>query len=44
MVSAKMWKGARDLMAACKKKVQILETENERLKKLNTALKKKLNL
>lgn len=42
LVSAKMWKGARDLYASCKKRVQELEVENEKLKSLNIALKKEL--
>lgn len=44
VVSVKMWKGARDLYSSCKKRVQELEVENEKLKRLNTALKKKLHL
>jgi CRP-like cAMP-binding protein len=44
VVSAKMWKGARDLYTSCKKRVQELETENKKLHVLNTALKKKLTL
>ena len=43
-VSAKMWKGARELYSACKNKVQVLEAENEKLKTMNIALKKKLGL
>jgi len=42
VVSIKMWKGARDLYSSCKKRVQELEVENEKLKLLNSALKKKL--
>ena len=42
VVSARMWKGARDLYSSCKKRVQELESENEKLKSLNIALKKKL--
>ena len=42
VVSVKMWKGARDLYSSCKKRVQELEAENEKLKLLNSALKKKL--
>ncbi len=42
VVSAKMWRGARDLYSSCKKRVQELETENEKLKSLNIALKQKL--
>jgi len=42
VVSNKMWKGARDLYASCKKRIQELEAENERLTMLNNALKKKL--
>ena len=44
VVSAKMWKGARDLYSSSKKRVQELEAENEKLKSLNIALKKKLKL
>ena len=44
LVSAKMWKGARELYSACKKRVGELETENKKLKSMNIALKKKLNL
>jgi CRP-like cAMP-binding protein len=43
VVSAKMWKGARDLYSSCKNRVQELEAENEKLKLLNTELKKKLH-
>jgi hypothetical protein len=43
-VSTKMWKGARELYSASKNKIQTLEDENEKLKSLNKALKKKLNL
>lgn len=42
VVSVKMWQGARDLYASCKKRVQELEAENEKLKLLNNALQKKL--
>ena len=42
VVSVKMWKGARDLYSSCKKRVQELEAENEKLKLQNSALKKKL--
>jgi CRP-like cAMP-binding protein len=43
-VSAKMWSGARELYSISKKKIQQLETENETLKTMNNALKKKLGL
>ena len=43
VVSARMWKGARDLYASCKKRVQELEAENEKLKLLNIELKEKLH-
>ena len=43
VVSARMWKGARDLYASCKKRVQELEAENEKLKLLNIELKGKLH-
>jgi len=44
MISTKMWKGARELYSSCKKRATELETENKKLKSLNSALKKKLNL
>jgi len=44
IVSARMWKGAGDLYSTCKKRVQKLEAENEQLKLVNIALKKKLSL
>ena len=44
MVSTKMWKGARELYSSCKKRATELETEIKKLKSLNSALKKKLNL
>ncbi len=43
VVSAKMWKGARDLYSSCKKRVQELEAENEKLKLMNIVLEKKLD-
>jgi hypothetical protein len=43
-VSARMWKGARELYSASKNRVQELEAENEKLKILNSELNKKLNL
>ena len=43
-VSSKMWQGARDLYSASKKRVQELEIENEKLRTINTELKKKLGL
>lgn len=44
IVSARMWKGARDLFASSKKRIQELENENEKLKLLNTELQNKLGL
>ncbi|MBT5376490.1 MAG: cyclic nucleotide-binding domain-containing protein [Nitrospinaceae bacterium] len=44
IVSNKMWKGARDLYASCKNRVQELEAENEELKLMNIKLKKQLGL
>lgn len=44
LISARMWKGARELYPTCKKRVQELAIENEELKSINSALKKKLNL
>ena len=44
MVSGRLWQGARDQNFAYKKRVEELETENKKLKSMNIALKKKLNL
>jgi CRP-like cAMP-binding protein len=44
VVSAKMWQGARDLYSSCKKRLQEVEAENEKLYLLNIELKKKLGL
>lgn len=44
MVSAKMWKGARDLYASCKNRIQELEAENKKLELQNIELKKKLRI
>ena len=44
IVSARMWKGARDLYAASKKRVQQLESENTKLRSTIMNLRKKLNL
>jgi signal-transduction protein with cAMP-binding, CBS, and nucleotidyltransferase domain len=43
-VSHRMWNGARELYSLCKKRVQELEVENEKLKSMNDELKNKLNL
>lgn len=40
LVSARMWKGARDLYTSCKNRVKELEAENEKLKMQNIELKK----
>lgn len=44
IVSARMWKGARELYSSCKKRAEELETENKKLRLSNTTLKKKLGL
>ena len=44
IVSARMWKGARELYFSCKKRAEELETENKKLRLSNTTLKKKLGL
>ena len=44
IVSARMWKGARELYSSCKKRSEGLETENKKLRSMNIALKKKLGL
>ena len=44
IVSAGMWKGARELYSSCKKRSEGLETENKKLRSMNIALKKKLGL
>ena len=43
VVSAKMWKGARDLYTSCKNRVQELEAENEKLMLQIIELKKELH-
>jgi hypothetical protein len=43
-VSTRMWQGARELYATCKKRAQELQVENKKLTLMNNALKKKLNL